>query len=370
MRPACPSRVSRQAGLSLIELMIALVVGLILIAGVFSIFLSSRKSYGINGAVAQIQNNARTALNFIRVNTRMAGYMGCGSSGAQFANQLNSNTLPYDFANAITGFEYQGTGPTGSYTLPSTAPAASSQASWAPVLSSSIPTTAAKHALPGSDVFAVSISQGTTTPSYVTSLGAAPNSFNIAANNNNLQSGDLLIISNCVQTVIREATGIAGLAISTTTGPGTPGNSGALPALLTSNAQVTTAQVVAYYVGFGADGSPALYEAITTRNQPNGFLPEEIASGVENMQVLYGLDPTHTGQSPSRYVTADNVISPNTTWNDVVSVRVALLLQSAPGAVPMPATAQQYDLLGTEITAPRDTRLRQIFTSTIMLRNR
>ncbi|MGH8321321.1 MAG: PilW family protein, partial [Gammaproteobacteria bacterium] len=43
-----------QTGLSLIELMIAMVVGLILLAGVLSIFLSSRNSYNINSGVAQI----------------------------------------------------------------------------------------------------------------------------------------------------------------------------------------------------------------------------------------------------------------------------------------------------------------------------
>lgn len=368
----------RQTGLSLIELMIALVVGLILITGVISIYLSSRKSYGINSAVGQIQENARAALNFIRVNTRMAGYLGCGSSGAQFANQLNppgsGGTLPYDFGNAISGYEYQGTGPTDSYTLPATVPSSSSRTSWAPTLSTSIPTTAANHALPGSDIFAVSISQGTSTPSYVTSLGSSPDSFTVAANNNSLAAGDLLIISNCVQTVVREATSVSGLNISTSTGSGSPGNSGVLPAMLASNAQVTTASVAAYYVGMGTDSSPALYEAVTDTAQTSGFRPEEIASGVENMQVLYGMDSNGT-QTPGQYLTADAVnalssASGMNQWNNVVSVRVALLMRSPIGAVPQPATAQHYELLGTTVYAPKDTRLRQVFTTTIGLRNR
>jgi len=47
-----------ETGLSLIELMIAMLVGLILIGGLLSVFMSSRKSYGVNGAMGQIQEMA------------------------------------------------------------------------------------------------------------------------------------------------------------------------------------------------------------------------------------------------------------------------------------------------------------------------
>src|SRR5574340_675868 len=122
------ARTSWQAGLSLIELMIALVVGLILIDGVLSIFMSSRKSYGINSAVGQVQEHGRFALDFIRHDTRMAGYMGCGVSGVNFANHLNSpasSSLPYNFGNALTGFEYtsSSTAPGATYTIASENPA-------------------------------------------------------------------------------------------------------------------------------------------------------------------------------------------------------------------------------------------------------
>ncbi|MDE2459921.1 MAG: prepilin-type N-terminal cleavage/methylation domain-containing protein, partial [Gammaproteobacteria bacterium] len=66
----------QQSGLSLIELMIAMAVGLILLAGVLSIFISSRQGYSTNSAVATVQENGRFALDFIRDATRQAGYMG------------------------------------------------------------------------------------------------------------------------------------------------------------------------------------------------------------------------------------------------------------------------------------------------------
>ena len=111
MRNTAINHTPFQRGLSLIELMIAMLVGLILIGGVLSIFISSRQSYGINSAVARIQENARFALGFISKPTRMAGYMGCGLSTSNFANDLKSNALPYGFTNGIVGYEYTGTGP-------------------------------------------------------------------------------------------------------------------------------------------------------------------------------------------------------------------------------------------------------------------
>ncbi|MDE2460386.1 MAG: PilW family protein, partial [Gammaproteobacteria bacterium] len=85
------------------------------------------------------------------------------------------------------------------------------------------------------------------------------------------------------------------------------------------------------------------------------------------MQVLYGVDASGGGV-PTVYDTAD-VVNAASEWNSVLSVRVALLLRSDLGAVTLPPAAVTYNLLGTVITAPQDTRLRQIFTTTIGLRN-
>lgn len=370
MQNICPhTQGSRQSGLSLIELMIALVVGLILMAGVVSIFLSSRKSYGINSAVGRIQENARAAMNFIRHDVRMAGYMGCGTSDSELVNQINSparTTLPYNFNNAITGFEYNNTAPTDNYTITSETPPAVGAASWTPSLDPSLPTGGAGYAIPGSDIFAVSLSQGTIAPSSVSSIPTGGDSLTLTANNNGLAAGDLLIVSNCVYTAVRQATSMTGRTIAMDTGTNAPGNTSHLAAALAQGAQVTIARVVAFYVGTSVDGSPALYEATTYTPNANGFRSEEIVPGVENMQVLYGMAASINDQTPSQYVTADKV----TNWNSVISVRVALLLRSATGAVPMPAAAQPYNLLGTTVQVPRDTRLRQVFTATIGLRNR
>ncbi|WP_027707094.1 PilW family protein [Zooshikella ganghwensis] len=65
---------NKQKGLSLIELMIALVLGLLLVAGVIQIFLGTSQTYRLTGDIARVQENARFALDILARDIRMAGY--------------------------------------------------------------------------------------------------------------------------------------------------------------------------------------------------------------------------------------------------------------------------------------------------------
>lgn len=365
---------SKQIGLSLIELMIALVVGLILIAGVLSIFMSSRKSYGINSAVGQVQEHGRFALDFIRHDTRMAGYMGCGVSGVNFSNQLKSpasSSLPFNFGNILTGFEYNGTAPAGAFTIASENPApAAATTAWTPDLDTSLPLNGAGYAIPGSDVLAMSMTQNLTNPPYITTI-PSPTAAVFDVSTPGLTIGQIMVISDCVNTLILQVTGVGGggTVIGHDTGGAiTPGNSNKDVPTSFTGAQINTATAIVFYVGESTDGSPALFQATTSPAAASGFQPQELVPGVENMQVLYGVAPAGAG-TPTNYMTAAAVAATPGLFNSVVSVRVALLLRSDLGAVTLPPAAVTYNLLGTVITAPRDTRLRQIFTTTIGIRN-
>ena len=372
----------REAGLSLIELMIAMLVGLILIGGVLSVFMSSRKSYGVNGAMGQIQENGRFAMNFIDRDTRMAGYLGMGGSTGNIGNHLKSpynTTLPYDFTSGLNGFEYSGTGPGNTYSISSEAPAPGVVGDWGPNLDSSLPLTGSDYVVPGSDVLVIRFSPPTTTAAYVAGSPNAPNGsqFWLTANPG-VSTGSILIISNGVQTYVIQATQVNGAGtnhvVVNVGGSTFPGNSTAGIPTSFIGAQVSTVETEAFYVGMDATGSPALFQAATNPNcaAPNtcfgGYEIQELVPNVENMQVLYGVDTTGS-QMPSEYDTADVVDAANE-WSSVVSVRVALLVRSNLNAVSQPAAAQSYDMLGATVHAPLDTRLRQVFTTTIGLRNR
>jgi len=63
-------------GLSLIELMVALVIGALLIAGAVTVFLQSRNTYRANDTVSRMQEVARYALDVIAPDVRQAGFLG------------------------------------------------------------------------------------------------------------------------------------------------------------------------------------------------------------------------------------------------------------------------------------------------------
>ena len=95
--------------------------------------------------------------------------------------------------------------------------------------------------------------------------------------------------------------------------------------------------------------------------------PEELAEGVENMQILYGEDTNADGLA-DRYVTADNA-----NFKNVVSVRLGLLVDTTTDVASRDDT-QSYTIADTTLAAGTghavDKRLRFPITTTIKLRNR
>ena len=63
-----------QVGFSLVELMIAMVIGLLLIAGIGQVFLSGQQSFKTQSGTGKLQENARFALFFLQRDIRMAGF--------------------------------------------------------------------------------------------------------------------------------------------------------------------------------------------------------------------------------------------------------------------------------------------------------
>jgi type IV pilus assembly protein PilW len=76
------NRKARQTGLTLIEIMIALLIGAFLLGGVLQIFLGSKQTYRMQDNLAKLQENGRFAMEFLAKDIRMAGYWGCLKSGA------------------------------------------------------------------------------------------------------------------------------------------------------------------------------------------------------------------------------------------------------------------------------------------------
>ncbi len=70
----------RQQGVTLIELMIAMVLGLIVLGGVTGVFLANRETYRVSEAVNRMQENARYAFEILGRSIRAAGGNFCGAT--------------------------------------------------------------------------------------------------------------------------------------------------------------------------------------------------------------------------------------------------------------------------------------------------
>jgi len=99
----------RIAGFTLIEMMIAVTISLILMAGVLSIFISSKRTYVLQDELSKLQENARFIFDDITYSLRMSGYFGCSGKVPRNAPATinmnaftaNENDLKVSDANAV-----------------------------------------------------------------------------------------------------------------------------------------------------------------------------------------------------------------------------------------------------------------------------
>jgi type IV pilus assembly protein PilW len=70
----------RQRGLSLLEILVALVISLFLLAGVIQLFIGSKQTYRFHDALSRVQENGRFAVEAMARDIRMAGYQPVGGT--------------------------------------------------------------------------------------------------------------------------------------------------------------------------------------------------------------------------------------------------------------------------------------------------
>jgi type IV pilus assembly protein PilW len=68
---------SQQKGLTLIEILIALLLGVFLLGGVMGIFLNTKQTYRVQDALSRLQENGRFAMDFLAKDIRMADFREC-----------------------------------------------------------------------------------------------------------------------------------------------------------------------------------------------------------------------------------------------------------------------------------------------------
>jgi type IV pilus assembly protein PilW len=81
-----------QRGLTLIELMVSMVLGLVVIGGVIGVMLANKRSFSTNQGLAQVQETARSAFELIARDIRQSGGNGCDNNN-RTANVLTPGTI-------------------------------------------------------------------------------------------------------------------------------------------------------------------------------------------------------------------------------------------------------------------------------------
>jgi type IV pilus assembly protein PilW len=333
-------------GFSLVELMVAMTLSLILLAGALSILYSSRLTYTENDRVARVQEAGRTTVEMILRDVRAAGFNGCSRQDAtKFNNGLNGDaTTLWNFGQPILGHDATGAG-------------------WAPGLdAATIPS-----ATTGSDVLVIRTArQGQ--PLFRTNAATTDATAPISVDRDvgaTLPVGQTVVISDCEYASVFAVTGVAPGATPTTAiiahaagGALGDNDSNSITADFLIDSIVTPIDTVIYYVRPSTSGvGPALWQKVA--NQPE----QPLVEGIENLQIRYGID-TNNDFVVNQYVTAGAV--PN--WNNVVSLTLAVLIRSEV-ETGVERDNQIYNLLGTAFGPYSDRRQRTIYTTTVVLRN-
>jgi type IV pilus assembly protein PilW len=375
-------RKSRQAGIGLLEVLIAIVLSLFLVGGVAQLFVGSKQSYRTTEELSRLQENARYAIYLLQRDIRMAGYSGCAPAVTSMLNPAGSNyddTL-YNLDEPVGGWNYTGTdiGDTVDLNTLGLDPSGVAVSSWDDQDGSSLLATLQNKVLPGTDTFAVKFLNNSSNIAV-----KPPNKANAAQISTETATGIpqysiLLVTKDCVyadlfqKRNVTNATSVSrGNGASTNPGPGNISGSWSTSYDADTSFLFFVSRV--YFVGQGSGGEPALFVADYSLGTATVTI-EEMVEGVENMQILFGEDTDNDGIA-NQYVSIDSVGNAN----NIASVKVSLLMRTLDNIGPEGDDSNRY-LFGTDAddgTAiiintvdTDDRRLRYVFNSTIKLRNR
>jgi type IV pilus assembly protein PilW len=307
-----------QRGFGLVELMVAVTLGFIVVAAVGYLYLGSRQSFRNTDNMSRMQESARYALDTMAREVRMAGSLGC-TSLVEGSPNFVAPAPTLTNANTIVGGDV-GTDP------------------------ASVPAVPALGALRvAGDVLWVWGAQPSSVTLATLTAGGNPYAY---------KAGDILAVVTCRPAADVAPTGFLRSApADLTTLPGAAAD------------EVMKFDRFGYYIGTNPAGVRALY-----RNSINDGGAAELVEGVEDMQIMYGID-TNNDRAADAYQTASAVAN----WQQVVSVRISLLMASTDNNLTTSAQTYRFDTDddGTpNVVVAGDRRIYQTFSTTVGIRNR
>jgi type IV pilus assembly protein PilW len=338
----------RAKGFSIVELMVAILIGLIILAGVIQVVVTSKTTFLSQEEMSFIQENARYAVDVIGKDIQSAGYWGCAGSNARVALAARSTVAP----------ELLSTLPVGGYD-------GTSYGGMPAYLRDRMPLPSGVTESP--DVLFVRGAEGTMAgiKNHDGALITTDIAHNVKDNSYFVVIGD-----DCRRLSIVKAATVSETEI--VYGAGADNCSTAIkPSLLKKTydctepyeaylpgATVMEYGAKAYFIGNSSaiSGFPALKRLVFSSA---GIEQEELALGVEDMQILYGV--MSIGGNV-QYKTAALVTAAE--WSQISSVQVQMVFRSQSAAAQRAVT---QTFLGKTYN---DGFMRQLVSTTFRLRNR
>ena len=333
----------RQRGVTLVELMIALAIGLLVTVAMLKVYVDASGMYRFNEGLARVQENGRFALEFIRRDARVAGFWGCHGDAA-LTNGISTSSDAYN-----KGFDPD-------------------EEEFGHIIGTE-----------GGDDDADSITFRSATGSgaLVTADMSGTDGLITVDNASALATGTAALISDCENGDLFQITGISGKVLAHAAGT----NANELPDLkkaYTAGARVyqvrQTTYCVADGIGKDKDGNPipSLRRAYGKNSVSDCETGDELLEGIENMQILYGEDTDADAEgangdsTANRYV--DFGVDDDFDPDRIVSVRIYVLARSINNN--LTTEPSPYNFNGITVTpGSTDKYLRKAFTTTITLRN-
>lgn len=315
-----------QSGFGLVEILIAMTLGLILLGGIGYLYIGSRGAFRTTDNLSRMQENARYALDMMSRDIRMAGYLGCGNIQSTRVNTIANPPIPQMGAgNALIGYD-NGTG----WTNPSTVARAAG------------------------DVLSI-MAAWSSGVNLTGNLVPQNSNIQIGSNPDGFQAGDVLVVTNCVNADVFRATTVStGSGTTVTIAHANSSNTGNRVGTYGPDAFVMRVNQYSYFIGTNPAGNRALYRVGVTGSA------EELVENVWDMQIRYGLDTNGDGA-------VDSYSSAPTNWPQVVSVTLNLLMRSPDDNI---STATQSATFNNGTFNAPDRRLYQVYSATVGVRNR
>lgn len=297
----------KASGLSLIELMVAITLGLLVVGAAIGIFLSNRQTYRATESLGRVQENVRTAYELMARDIREASGNPC-VKGLPIANVLNTSTSNWwtdlnSWVNTVRGF-----GPAEAFPNAGFGTGAGARLSG----------TEAIQLLSGGDMV-----------STISAHNTAGAQFTLNTTAHGLAAGDLVMACNSRQASLFQASAVGTNTVSHAAGGSAPGNctsglgmpvdcgTAAVFEFAAPNSVMVPLHATRWYIANNSRGQPALYQA---RLAGGSVQAQEVAEGVRDLQATYLLG------GGTQYLTAAQVSAIADGWGRVVAVRVQLTI--------------------------------------------